>query len=293
MLRSRLKSLPDSSSNFGSDEPLRESELSHQDSVDLSPVPATRGGTMDHMLQGQESSRLISENALNFGWDMSHVIEGLSDKRDSAYQMSFEGLSFVDVSRMPLQEADKVVRKWAQSQFHHFFQSLKATQQLQAQNVARVNDEIIRIKHSIDKSDRECTDCEVNFQQACEARDIAQANEQRVQADVMKHKSLRTICENNDFSEAIRFALAQVEVELENLDQMLETTAKVAEEAHERLESCEAVLQHHQRVYDSLRQEPLAAEKVQHCCQSTSSVLQGSCDEIISLSPGPRFHMII
>lgn len=207
----------------------------------------------------------------------------------STYPFAFEMLPMPDTSTMPLSEADGAVRKLAQAQFAHFFQGLRAIQDLQDSNAGRADHEVARIRALLDDKYDEAAICHATLEQASEARDAADTEQRKADAECVKHEPLRALCQDNDFSDSIRLALAQTEEELERLDQRLEDAVKAVEDAGAELDRRkDSGLQCAQGL-DALRQELGAAETVRDRCKSTGSVLQGSRDEIMSLSLGPRF----
>ena len=207
----------------------------------------------------------------------------------STYPFASEISSMPDTSTMPLSEADGAVRKLAQAHFAQFFQGLRAIQEFQDSNAGRADNEVARIKALLDDKQTEAAICHAALEQASQAQDAADAEQRRAGAECLKHEPLRALCQDNDFSDSIRLALAQTEEELERLDQRLEDADKAVEDARAELDRRKDSGLHCAQALDTLRQEIGAAETVRDRCKITGLVLQGSREEIMSLSLGPRF----
>ena len=123
-----------------------------------------------------------------------------------------------DTSTMPLSEADGAVQKLAQAHFAQFFQGLKAVQELQDSNAGRADNEVTRIKALLDDKQNEAAICQATLEQASHAREATEIEQRRARAECLKHEPLRALCQDNDFSDSVRLALAQTEEELERLD---------------------------------------------------------------------------
>ena len=190
---------------------------------------------------------------------------------------------------MPLREADEALRKLAQEQYNLFFHQLKAIKELQRSNISRADNEIAHVNALIINKDHEAADCHSKLEQAYEALDTANTEERNAEAECVRHEPLRAVCDNNNFSDAIRHALTQTEEELDNLDQTWQDAMEATDNARAEMDSCEDTAKECQQALDRLRQELGAAEKLRDRCKSTGSVLQGSSDEILTLCLGPRF----
>ena len=257
--------------------------------VESHATPKGQTGTLGRALQIQDPSDSAFDDSLDMGYDNPEGSIRPCGESGSPYPIASGTLPMPDTSAMPLSEADGAVRKLAQAHFAQFFQGLRAIQELQDSNAGRADNEVARLKALLDDKYDEAAICHATLEQASEARDAADAEQRRAGAERLKHEPLRALCQDNDFSDSIRLALAQTEEELERLDQRLEDAVTAVEDAsaelHRRkdggLQCAEAL--------DALRQEIGAAVTVRDRCKSTGSVLRGSRDEIMSLSLGPRF----
>ena len=256
--------------------------------VDSSPTAEGQDGTSGRLLQNRDSLQSLPDDSVDIGFDEPDVTVSQPGER-STCSFALDQSPPPDISTMPLAEADGTVRKLAQVQFARFFQNLKAIQELQDSNITRADNEITRVKGLLHDKDDEATDCHSKLEQVSESLDAAEVEQRTVDAEYVKHEPLRALCQKNNFSDAIRLALAQTEEELERLEQRLEDTTKAADDARAEVEACEDAERQCDQALETLRQELSSVEKMRDRCKSTSSVLQGSRDEILALSLGPRF----
>lgn len=252
-------------------------------------TPKGQDSSLDRLLQDEDPSQLPSDDSLDLGFNGPGSTTGLFETSIPPRPFALERLSTPDISTMPLQEADKEIRKLSQAQFTLFFHNLKAIQELQLCNITRADTEIARIKGLLNDKDGEAADCRAKLEQASQALDAAEAEQHNADAECAKHESLRALCQNNDFSSAVRLALTHAEEELERVEQRAQDASEATEAACAEMQCYEDTAQQHQQALDTLRQELRAAERVRDGCKSTGSVLRGSSDEVMSLSLGPRF----
>lgn len=292
--RQRRASLPDFGSSLGGDRSSISTDTSSLGMADLGTAeshttPKGQTGTSGRSLQIQDPLDSTFDDSLEMGYDIPEGPVRPCGESSSICPFASEILPIPDTSTMPLSEADGAVRKLAQAHFAQFFQGLKAIQELQESNAGRADNEVARIKALLDDKDNEAAICHATLKQASQALDAAEMEQRGADAECLKHEPLRALCQDNDFSESIRLALAQAEEELERLDQRLEDADKAVEDARAELQRRKDSGLQCAEALDTLRQEIGAAETVRDRCKITGTVLQGSRDEILSLSLGPRF----
>ena len=273
----------------GGDEDRLNMDQSGLSTLDFNLTPNGQDSTFGRLLQDEDPLQLPSNDSLDIGFDGPDPTTRPSEASSPPRPFALERLSKPDILTMPLQQADEAIRKLAQAHFALFFQNLKVIQDLQLSNITRADTEITRIKGLLNDKDDEATDCRAKLEQASQALDAADTEQHDADAECAKHEPLRALCQNNEFSSAVRLALTQAEEELERLDQRAQDASEATEAARGEMQSYEDTAQQHQQALDTLRQELRAAEKVRERCKNTGSVLRGSSDEVLSLSLGPRF----
>jgi len=287
--RRRQESLPDFNEFLGDEEQTLPMDQSGVDpGFELDPILKDQGMTSDSLPQNRDFSQ-PPEDSFDIGFDGSVSITRPSMANSSLHFSAFEETLMPDISAKPPQEADGAIRKLAKDQFAIFFQNLKAFQDLQRSNVLRAEDDITRIKSLLNEKADESTDCLTKLEQASQALDAAEAEQHDCEESCVKHAPLRVAGDVQNYDAKFLPLAAQTRELLDEIDQKAKDLATATEAAGTKLKSCKDTAQQLQQALDALRQELTVAKKVRVRCKNTSSVLQGSSDQLVSLSLGPQF----